>query len=214
MKTLISTSVIALAALVATVPSALAQDRQPSGSLSATAKLHQDMRTLWTDHVIWTRHYIVAAVGDQPDAPAAASRLLKNQDDIGAAVAGFYGKAAGDALTRLLKEHITIAVDIIKFAKAGDKASQQAADTKWHQNAEAIADFLAKANPNWPRATLVNMMNVHLATTTEEVVARLTKNWDADVRAFDKVYEHILMMADALSDGIVKQFPEKFATGR
>jgi hypothetical protein len=55
------------------------------------------------------------------------------------------------------------------------------------------------------------MMKKHLSTTTDEVVARLNKNWDADVRAFDAVYDHILHMADALSDGIVKQFPGKFA---
>ena len=54
------------------------------------------------------------------------------------------------------------------------------------------------------------MMNTHLATTTDEVVARLTRNWDADARAFDAVYDHILAMADALSDGIIKQFPDKF----
>ena len=101
-------------------------------------------------------------------------------------------------------------MDIIKHAKAGDKAAQQQADAKWHQNGDAIADFLSKANPNWPRATLVDMMNKHLSTTTDEVVAGLTKNWDADVRAYDAVYNHILMMADALSDGIIKQFPAKF----
>jgi hypothetical protein len=213
MKKLISPSALALAALVALASPSLGQDQTHRAGHPTVTRLHQDMRKLWTDHVVWTRDYIVAAVGDHPDATAAATRLMRNQDDIGAAVAGFYGKAAGDALTTLLKEHITIAVDIIKFAKAGDKASQQTADAKWHRNAEAMADFLAKANPNWPRATLVNMMNVHLSTTTDEVVARLTKNWDADVRAFDKVYDHILMMSDALSDGIVKQFPEKFTTG-
>ena len=215
MKKLGSTSLIAAAALLATVAAVEAQEHQTRGShQSAAVTLHEGMRKLWTDHVIWTRDYIVAAVGDQPDATAAAGRLMKNQEDIGAAVAGFYGKAAGDGLTTLLKEHITIAVDIIKFAKAGDKASQQSADAKWHRNAEAIADFLAKANPNWPRATLVDMMNTHLSTTTDEVVARLTKNWDADVRAFDKVYDHMLMMADALSDGIIKQFPERFPAAR
>lgn len=177
---------------------------------SASTKLHQDMRKLWTDHVIWTRQYIVSAVGDQPDANSAAARLMKNQEDIGAAVAAYYGKPAGEKLTSLLKEHISIAVDIIKFAKAGDKTSQQQADAKWHRNSEAIADFLSQANPNWPRATLVQMMNMHLSTTTDEVVARLTKNWGEDVRAFDAVYNHIRAMADALSDGIVKQFPEKF----
>lgn len=181
---------------------------------SGPAALRQDLRKLWTDHVIWTRDYIVAAVGDQPDAQAAAGRLMKNQEDIGAAVAGYYGKAAGDKLTALLKEHIAIAVDIIKFAKAGDSASQQQASAKWQRNGEDIADFLSKANPNWPRAVLVQMMNTHLSTTTDEVVARLTKNWDADTRAFDAVYAHILMMSDALSDGIVKQFPGRFAGER
>lgn len=106
-----------------------------SASSPSTAALRQDMRRLWTEHVIWTRDYIVAAVADQPDQQAAATRLMKNQDDIGAA---------------------------------------------------------------------------HLATTTDEVVARLTKNWDQDVRAFDAVYDHILHMADALSDGIIAQFPTRF----
>ena len=75
---------------------------------------------------MWTRDYIIAAVGDQPDAQAAANRLMKNQEDIGNAVATFYGAAAGQQLTTLLKEHITIAVDLIKAAKAGDKAGATA----------------------------------------------------------------------------------------
>jgi len=211
MKRMIVLGAIALAAVLG--GSAPSFAKQHGGTaVSPATQLRQDMRKLWTDHVVWTRDYIVAAVGDQPDAPAAAARLLKNQEDIGAAIAGVYGKPAGDKLTTLLKEHITIAVDIIKFAKAGDKGNQQQADAKWHRNAEEISDFLAKANPNWPKATLVEMMNKHLSTTTDEVVARLTKNWDADVRAFDAVYTHILMMADALTDGILKQHPEKFAS--
>jgi len=197
--------------MLAGSPLVLPVEAQPHGStMTPAATLHQDMRKLWTDHVVWTRDYIIAAVGGQPDAAASAARLMKNQEDIGAAVAKYYGAAAGDKLTALLKEHITIAVDIIKFAKAGDKANQAQADAKWKKNGEDIADFLSKANPNWPRATLVDMMNRHLATTTDEVVARLTKNWDGDVKAYDAVYSHILMMSDALADGIVKQFPAKF----
>jgi len=217
MKSLALAGLIAVGTLQATLPAMQTAQHHGAG-VSAATKLRQDMRKLWTDHVVWTRDYIIAAVGDQPDAQFAANRLLKNQEEIGAAVAMYYGKPAGDKLTALLKEHITIAVDLIKFAKAGDKASQQQADAKWHRNGEEIADFPSKANPNWPRATLVDMMNTHLSTTTDEVVARLTKNWAADVKAFDAVYEHILAMSDALSDGIVKQFPAKFevigTTGR
>jgi hypothetical protein len=208
MNTLLATTLLILGLQN---PPTIAAAQTVNFEQSASSNLHRDMRKLWSDHVIWTRDYIVAAVGDRPDAQAAANRLMKNQDDIGAAVATYYGKPAGDKLTALLKEHISIAVDIIKFAKAGDKASQQQADAKWHRNGEAIADFLSQANPNWPRSTLVQMMNMHLSTTTDEVVARLTKNWEADVLAFDAVYNHILAMSDALSDGIVKQFPDKFA---
>lgn len=201
--------------MAAVASPALAQPapHQHGAEMSASATLRQDMRKLWSDHVIWTRDYIVAAVGDQPDAQAAAGRLMKNQDDLGAAVAHYYGRAAGDRLTALLKEHIAIAVDIVRFAKAGDKTSQQQADARWHRNGEAIAECLSKANPNWPRATLVGMMNTHLSTTTAEVGARLTKDWDADSRAFDAVYDHILAMSDALSDGIIQQFPGKFPGG-
>jgi hypothetical protein len=73
--------------------------------------------------------------------------------------------------------------------------------------------FLSKANPHWPRATLVDLMNMHLSTTATELTARLNKDWDGDVKAFDAVYSHILMMSDALTDGIVKQFPDKFGGG-
>ena len=199
-------AVVLYAALPVSIPQAEAQN-------AAAVTLKQDMRKLWTDHVVWTRDYIIAAVSDAPDAKAAANRLLKNQEDIGAAVGKIYGAPAGQQLTTLLKEHITIAVDLINAAKAGNKSAQQAADAKWQQNGVAIADFLSKANPHWPRATLVDLMKGHLTTTTNEVVARLNKNWEEDVRAFDEVYRHILMMSDALSDGIVKQFPDKFGGG-
>jgi hypothetical protein len=203
MKTLASVVSIIIGSLLIAAPVS-------AQHVDKATQLHQEMRKLWTDHTVWTRDYIIAAVDDKPDAMAAANRLMKNQEDIGNAVAAYYGAAAGQQLTSLLKQHIAIAVDLIKAAKAGDQAAQKAANDKWQQNAVDIATFLSKANPNWPNGALVDMMKMHLATTTDEVVARLKHDWDADVRAYDAVYHHILMMADALSDGIVKQFPEKF----
>jgi hypothetical protein len=203
---------IALGSVLLNPGTTFAQAKPPQASPrgDAAVTLKQDMRKLWTDHVVWTRDYIIAATEKQPDATSALNRLMKNQDDIGNVVARYYGDAAGRQLTTLLKDHIAIAGDIVKAAMAGDKTGQKAADEKWHQNATQIADFLSKANPNWPRATLLDMMNTHLSTTSTELVARLNKDWDGDVKAFDAVYDHILHMSDALADGIVKQFPDKF----
>ena len=211
-------SVVALFSAVSLAGPAAAPASQTTSTTGTTSTqaandLRRDMRKLWTDHVVWTRDYIIAAVADSPDAPSALNRLMKNQDDLGAAVGKIYGAPAGTQLTTLLKDHIAIAGDLVKAAKAGDKTAQKTADDRWQANAMQIADFLSKANPNWPKATLEDMMRKHLSTTTNEVIARLTKNWDEDVRAFDAVYDHILMMSDALADGIVKQFPEKFGAG-
>ncbi len=170
------------------------------------------LRKLWTDHVVWTREYIVAAVAGTPDADAAAGRLLRNQDDIGAAIVPYYGEAAGQALTSLLRDHILIAVDLVAAAKSGDEAAFAKHDARWSDNAAEIARFLAGANPAWPEKDVLDLLSLHLKLTKDEAVARLTKDWEADVRAFDDILTEIMVLADALHDGLVAQFPDRFVS--
>ncbi|MGH7675257.1 MAG: hypothetical protein ACREMV_08295 [Gemmatimonadales bacterium] len=35
-------------------------------------------------------------------------------------------------------------------------------------------------------------------------------DWAGDIAAYDEVHQHILQMADVLSDGIIKQFASRF----
>ena len=175
------------------------------------ASLQLALRRLWSDHVIWTRDYVVAAVAGSPGAEAAANRLLRNQEDIGNAVALVYGDAAGHALTDLLKQHIMIAVDLVEAAKSGDDAKFEENDRKWTENADEIAGLLSSANPdNWPKADVFDLLMQHLNLTKGEVVARLQSKWNDDVEAFDQIFTEILTVADVLADGVIKQFPEKF----
>jgi hypothetical protein len=176
----------------------------------AECALKTGLRRLWADHVIWTRQYIVAAVSDLPDASAAAGRLLKNQEHIGAAIVPFYGQAAGARLTELLKQHIMIAVDLLAAAKAGDDARFQEEDRKWTNNAGDIAALLSGANPYWPKSDVFDLLATHLKLTKDEAVARLTGKWDDDVIAFDDIFTEILTVADTLTAGIVAQFPDRF----
>src|SRR5580765_8416659 len=81
------------------------------------AALDSEMRKLWTDHVTWTRLFLVSAIADLPDLQATTNRLLQNQDDIGAAIATFYGADAGAQLSSLLREHILIAAALVHAAK-------------------------------------------------------------------------------------------------
>jgi hypothetical protein len=173
--------------------------------------LRNDIRKLWEDHVTWTRMFIVSAVADLPDIDATATRLLSNQDHIGDAIKPYYGHAAGEKLSALLREHILIAADVITAAKSGDTAGVDNAIEQWRVNGKEIADFLHVANPaNWPKSEMRAMMKDHLDMTLNEAVARLNSDWDADIAAYDGIHLQALHMADMLSFGIIKQFPRRF----
>jgi len=174
------------------------------------AALDAEMRKLWTDHVTWTRLFLVSAIADLPDLQATTNRLLQNQDDIGAAIATFYGADAGAQLSSLLREHILIAAALVNAAKSGDSTEVATQHDRWYANADEIAAFLASANPAWPEASLRDMMHTHLDQTLAEATARLQGDWNADVAEYDHIVDHILEMADTLADGIVQQFPKRF----
>ena len=160
--------------------------------------------------MVWTRNVIFCMVDNLPGGDQATQRLLQNQDDIGNAVKAYYGADAGTKLSALLREHIMIAADVIKAAKVNNKEALDKANKAWFANADEISAFLSGANPNWPLGDMKMMMNDHLKLTTDEVVARIKKDYDGDIKAYDKVHDEILKMADMLSEGIIKQFPDKF----
>ena len=195
---------------------AMAHGAEPHHAVAGgmTAKevaLHNAMRKLWEDHVTWTRLAIISLTTGSPDTQATVGRLLRNQTDIGDAVEPFYGKAAGDALTRELRSHILIAADVIAAAKAGDQAQLAETQARWTANADGIAAMLSRANPrHWKPQTMKRELRMHLTLTTAEVVARLQGDWNGDVAAYDKVHVHMLHLADLLSDGLVAQFPRRF----
>jgi hypothetical protein len=184
-------------------------DTRPTASKRA---FHDDMRRLWSDHVTWTRLFIVSFAADLPDLQPTTDRLLRNQTDIGDAIEPFYGNAAGEQLSTLLEEHILTAAELLEAAKAGDAAAFEEARQAWYANAREIVAFLHDANPrHWPRAELRTMMRSHLDLTLEEASDQLEGDYAGSVAIFDEIETEILDMADMLSSGIVAQFPNRFA---
>jgi hypothetical protein len=186
---------------------AAAEPHLGQGVSAGQLALHDAMRKLWEEHVVWTRLFIVSDVADLPDLSATTNRLLQNQVDIGNAVKPFYGTDAGNQLTTLLRQHILQAADILTAAKAGNADALATAKAAWYANAAQIAEFLHGLNPKlWPLDALQMMMREHLDLTLTEAVDELNGNFAKSVTDFDNVEAEILMMADTLSNGIIAQF--------
>jgi len=201
----------ALALLVATDHPANAHAARADVASTKAAAFSASMAKLWEDHIVWTRMVIVDFAAGLPDLKAAETRLLRNQTDIGNAIKPYYGAAAGNALTQLLRTHILEAVPVLQAAKVGDKAGLTKALGAWYANGHQIAVFLTKANPHaWPLSMTSSMMKHHLDLTAKEAVSRLEGRWSADIAAYDQVHNEILEMASMLSNGIVSQFPNRF----
>ena len=158
----------------------------------------------------WTYSTVDAFFNNPDGLNGPLNRLLQNQKDIGAAIIPYYGEDAGGQLTKLLTDHITGAVPVLTAAKEGNNEALTTALNDWYKNAQDIADFLANANPNWKQEDMRHMMKTHIDQTTEYAVDLLQKDYSKAIKVFDEANEHMLMMADDLSEGIAKQFPEKF----
>lgn len=164
------------------------------------------MRLLWTQHIYWTRLTIISIAHDLPDLDPTIQRLLRNATDFEMAFKPFYGDSIAHQFGMLIKEHLVIAAELVKAAKAGDKQKAADAEKRWYANADQIVYFLNQINPYWTVERMRSLWYEHLALTKAEAVARLSKEYAKDIAIFDQIEKEALMMADDFAYGIIRQF--------
>lgn len=187
-------------------------DMSQHGAQATTKQtaLYTAMAHLWGEHMEWTYATVVAFAQGSPALSPSLDRLLQNQVDIGDAIKPFYGAAAGDQLTTLLKEHINDAVPVLTAAKAGDSAGLKTAVDAWYANATAIGDFLAAANPHWNKTDMESMMQGHITQTVAYASDALAGDYTKAIADYGIAEQHMQDMGDMLSAGLIQQFPKKF----
>lgn len=170
--------------------------------------LNNQMRLLWEQHVYWTRLFIVSTVFSLPDAGLVTKRLLRNPKDFELALQQFYSDDTAAKFAELLTSHLTIAAELVNAAKVGDNATATDAEKRWYANADEIAVFLASINPYWTVQEWQKFLYDHLAMTKAEAVGFLTQNYADSIMTFEVIEQEALAMADAMTQGLVRQFPK------
>jgi hypothetical protein len=212
LRNIFSKTVLILAVLLMAASPSLAHDKQMATQESAKAvELREGLRDLWTGHVFWVRNVALATrMGDTAAATVAEENVVKNARAIADAIIPVYGKPAADKLFGLLAGHYGAVKGYMTASYAADTAAKGAAVEKIKANATEIAVFLSSANPNLPKETLVSLLFAHGGHHMAQIDAFAVKDYAGEAQIWSAMNEHMLMIADALGKGIVKQFPKKF----
>lgn len=198
--------------LMGAAPSLAHHDKQAGTQETVKAvELREGLRDLWVGHVFWVRNVALATrLGDTEAAKVAEENVVKNARTIADSLTPLYGKPAADKLFGLLAGHYGAVKGYMTTAYAGDTSGKEAAVEKIKANAVEIAVFLSSANPNLPKDALVSLLFAHGGHHIGQIDAFTAKDYAGEAQIWAAMNEHMLMIADALSKGIVKQFPTKF----
>ena len=107
-------------------------------------------------------------------------------------------------------QFLTIAAELVKAAKAGNSTAAADAEQRWYANAALISAFLSNINPYWSAQKWQQMLYDHLVMTKAEAVYFLTQKYADTISIFQNIEQEALVMADMMTQGIVKQFPQYF----
>lgn len=197
---------------VGTTQAPATQTASTAATAQTAPKLHAAMRSLWQGHITATRDYALAVhAGNAANAQRAEAAAIDNAKQIAGAVAGFYGQAGGDGILQLLGGHWGGVKALTLAAKGNNAAAEQKAMDDLTANAGQIAKFLAGANPaNWTESALNGALLMHAGDHKQQVDAMMANAPAAQQQQlWTDMQHHMNMIADALSDGIAKQFPAK-----
>lgn len=195
---------------------AMAHEPAPHAAAQAAAAgpaaphLQATLRQLWLGHVTHTRDYAFAVKGaDANAAKHAAQAVVDNARQLSDAVAGFYGKAAGEKMMTLLGGHWGAVKALTDAAPHHDKTASAKAMTTLMGNAGEIAAFLAGANPNLPEDTVRGLLVAHGGHHQAQIEQVMNNDLQGEARTWTQMRAHMDTISDALAGAIAKQFPEK-----
>jgi len=210
MKSRITLLIAALC--VVTAPGFAIADDGESAAVPAKVAATQDaLRDLWIGHIFWVRDVVKARIaGDDEQATAAEQQVVANAQAIARAIEPFYGASASDRLFELLAGHWAAISDYLDATIADRSRRQDNAAERLSTNADAIAAFLSSANPNWPEETLRALLATHGAHHLQQIRQLRAGQHAEEAATWAAMKDHMYVIADALTDGLAKQFPEKF----
>lgn len=166
------------------------------------------LRDLWTEHIFWVRSVVVAAhYKDSKGIAASEAQVVENARTIADAITPFYGQAAADQLFTLLAGHYGAVKEHMEATFA--KKNPRSASDMLVSNATELAEFLSSANPHLPKDAVLPLLMAHGGHHMQQNRAISQGDFSNEALVWDAMRNHMHTVADALTNALAAQFPDK-----
>ncbi len=204
-------SIYTLLLALCLLPFYAAADDQPPADTHAVDQTKMVLRDAWVEHVFWIRSYILAVhAADADQQTVAEQQVVANARGLADSITPFYGQDAADGLFNLLAGHwgAVKAYGAARFDGSADGQSQATEDLT--ANAQEIAAFLSTANPFLPQDAVFGLLSAHGAHHVAQINEIEAHDYAAEAKTWSAMRQHMLVIADAITGALAKQFPASF----
>jgi len=209
LSTLLTIPALVVTAFALAAPSSPAASAPADRAIVLETKMA--LRDLWVEHVFWIRSYVLANhVHDATQAKIAEAEVVANAKALAGSITPFYGQGASDGLFELLAGHWGAVRDYDTATRAHSKSGQDEAGAAVTRNAREIAKFLSGANPNLPEATVFGLLSTHGGHHVAQINQVSAGDFQNEAETWHAMRKHILVISDAITDALAKQFPARF----
>jgi len=163
-------------------------------------------RGLWSNHVLWSRSYIINTLLESRNESFVTERIKQNNQDFADAFWKFYGYENSKKCESLLDSHFYISEKLLNSVQSGDMDGVYVNKSEWYKSADEFVEFLISINKHWHKEIWDKMMDDHYKVTEYEVIYRFTNHFAAENSGLFNAESQALEMADYMAEGIIQQF--------
>ena len=179
---------------------------------ASVAEMKQAFRDLWLGHIYWVQHAVLDSAKNSPaERDAVKKEVDANTKQIASMLIPFYGEARSQKFLSLLDINISAVREYSEATVAGNTSQQDAALARLASNSEDFGVFFSGVNLYLKKDTVRGLIAAHGAHHVLQINQYKKKDYAHLDETWKMMREHVYVIADTLTEALVKQFPDKFS---
>ena len=178
---------------------------------SDTSDLRKEMNLKLAEHVALTSEAMRASYDDHAISTAAIDELDKNSQELAGIIGKFYGEEPKATFLKQWRDHITFFINYTVSTKNDDKEGKEQALSDLEEYSQKSAEFFAGLNSSLGVDSLKSLFADYRDIMIESANDYKDGDYSGSLDKQSQAYSQAGKLADTLSDGMSKQFPDKFS---